>query len=104
MDYVAAEIDPTTFDFTYFNSCIPAFLSGPTSSTTIEAGLPFSANYVPTFDYDKNTVSFAVNVNATQNTKLAAGLSGGAIAGIIIGCVVGVAAISFIAFKCMKKN
>ena len=71
----------------------------------ITAGLPFVSNFVPTFDYSSNTVTFALSATAPSETKLATtGLSGGAIAGIVIGSVVGVAAIGFIAFKCMKKH
>ena len=49
------------------NACYPA-LGSYSSTDTILAGLPFTANFVPTFNYDKNTVKFALSAKAVSST------------------------------------
>lgn len=72
-------------------------------STTIIAGLPFTSNFVPTLDYDNNAVSFGVNAKANEAISLKSGMNGLDITLIVVGSVVGVGILAFVAFKCMKK-
>ena len=72
-------------------------------TTTIVAGLPFVSNFVPTLDYDNNAVSFGLNSASSDVVKLKSGMNGLDITLIVIGSVVGVGILGFVAFKCMKK-
>ena len=87
----------------FYNACVPMVSSDMTDTTTISAGLPFVSNFVPTLDYDNNAVSFGLNSASSDVVKLKSGMNGLDITLIIIGSVVGVGILGFVAFKCMKK-
>jgi len=98
-------LDYRTDNYYYgeINACYPA-VSYYSSTDTILAGLPFTANFVPTFNYDKNTVKFALSAKAVSSTKFTTSMSDGTLIGIIVGSVVGLAIIAFIICRCMKKS
>ena len=71
---------------------------------TVLLGLPFINQFVPTFDFSKNTVSFGLASGASPDVLVVKKLSSGAITGIVIGAVAAVAIIAVVAIKCRKRN
>lgn len=54
----------TTIGFNGYNSCTVMVSFNAVSTDTHTLGEPFLRQFVSTFDFDKNKVSFAQNVNA----------------------------------------
>jgi len=73
-------------------------------STNIILGAPFMQQFVTTFDYDKNTVSFGTNANAAAGVYCKKSLTSLDIFLIIAGIVVGGLILAIMYLKFCKKH
>lgn len=73
-------------------------------STNIILGAPFMQQFVTTFDYDKNTVSFGTNANAAAGVFCKKSLTGLDIFLIIAGIIVGGLILAIMYLKLCKKH
>ena len=110
IDSTEYKLPPQAYAYSYLNSgptwtdaCMIQIQYNMYSQDTVLLGLPFINQYVPTFDFSKNTVSFGVSVGANPGVLVVNHMSSGAIAGIVVGAVAAVAIIAVVAIKCRKK-
>ena len=61
-------------------------------------------NFYVTFDYKKNNIEMAINVNAVEGVKIDHKLSPWTIIAIVVGCLLFICIVAFTVRYCMKKR